>query len=173
MTVIAYCTRDDLLLGNLQPPASSVLDAYVQDGADAIDTKLGFRYSTPIVIDPSVPGANASMKLLRRINVWLASGMYIAASSTSAEDIQLNAYAKMLLADANAALESIASGQQILPGAGGDESTDVVISGPIILNVDSTSGVEDFYKYVKDPCRSGFKDYGLNRLFPHNINGGG
>lgn len=159
MTVVAYCVRDDLLLGNIQPPAPATLDKYVQNGADSINTKLGFRFVTPINIDMSAIGANSSVTLLKQLNVYLSSGMYIVATSASAEDIQLNAYGRYLLGQADEALNAIASGEQVLAGAtllGG--TGDVQQTGPIINNLDASSGVEDFYAYVRDPWNSGFSD---------------
>lgn len=158
MTVVAYCASTDLLLGNIQKPAPSVLDQFVQNGADTINVKLGFKFVTPIVIDTNVPGANASQTFLKQVNIYLSTGMYIAASSASAEDIQLNAYGKYLLAEAEAALNAVAEGQQILLGATTLNAGDMQESGPIVRNVDASSGVEDFYAYVRDPWHSGFSD---------------
>jgi hypothetical protein len=106
---MAYCTRNDLLLGNIARPADAVLDVYVQNGSDTIDTKLGFRFTTPIVINTGIPGSNASVTLLKQLNVYLATGMFIVATSASAEDIQLNAYGRYLLTQAELALDAIAS----------------------------------------------------------------
>jgi hypothetical protein len=155
---MAYCTRNDLLLGNIARPADAVLDVYVQNGSDTIDTKLGFRFTTPIVINTGIPGSNASVTLLKQLNVYLATGMFIVATSASAEDIQLNAYGRYLLTQAELALDAIASGDQILPGGTLLDPSDVQTSGPIINNLDDSSGVEDFYAYVRDPWHSGFTD---------------
>jgi hypothetical protein len=114
--------------------------------------------------------------LLKQLNVYLATGMFIVATSASEEDIQLNAYGRYLLTQADAALNMIAAGDQILPGAGLLDPTDVQTSGPIINNLDASSGVEDFYAYVRDPWHSGFSDglspTGSRRLLNGGIGGG-
>lgn len=156
-----YSTTEDMLLGNI-PPLKDVtlVQRYVQDGADEIDSKLGMRYTTPIVI-ADTPSTRAGMLLLKRINNYLATGWYILASSASQESVELNAYGAKLVGDATAALDSLATGATPLPGAATIDPGDMGISGPVLSNLDATSQVENFYQYTQHPWGSGFGHRGF------------
>lgn len=147
---MAYCEVKDLLIGDI--PTGGGLDPvkYVNDAADEIDSKIGFVYVTPItsIVRPVV-------LLLKRINAHLASGRMILAATISAEGDQLNAYGQSLVADSMLAIEAIASGEILLPGA--TINTDVIppidplapVSGPLLIsNLDTVSRVESFYNFV-------------------------
>lgn len=147
---MTYSEITDLLLGELAAPDNKVTAKYVQDAADEIDSKLGFMYVTPIVID--VNGEfRASALLLKRISNYLASGRLILANSASREEQFLNAYGESLIREALAALDSLSNGTMPLPGATLLNVEDKGVSGPIIANVDPQSNVESFYDFATDP----------------------
>lgn len=147
---MAYSTTEDLLLGDIPVPTDA--GKYIDDAADEIDSKLGLRYQTPIMVSDS-PETRVTNLILKRINNWLASGRLIVAKAASGEIQYQHAYGRQLITDAEAALNQIASGDMILPGAAFINADDKGVSGPIIANVDAASGVEAFYGLVTtDPC---------------------
>lgn len=144
----AYCTTDDLLTGNIPTPAYLSPAKYVQDAADEIDSKIGFIYETPIDIadDPDNPVIRPARLLLKRINVMLATGRLLLAVDASGEETSLHAYAKSLVDNAELALEAIFSGDILLEGAVElHPSTADSHRGPMIVNKDLVSAVDDFY----------------------------
>lgn len=145
-----YSEVDDLLLGELSAPSNVKTGKYVQDATDEIDSKLGFIYVTPIVIDPNGE-FRASYLLLKRIANYLASGRLVLANAASREEQFLNAYGSSLVKEATAALDALASGTMPLPGAIFLNSEDKGTSGPIINNLDQQSNVESFYAFATDP----------------------
>lgn len=144
-----YSEVSDLLLGDIPIPKDAM--KWVQDATDEIDSKLGQRYLTPIIINDSVPGNRSTTLLLKRIANWLASGRIILAKAASASQQETNQYGLMLIKEATSALDSISSGAITLPGASFVNSEDVGESGPIINNLDATSNVESFYGFVTTP----------------------
>lgn len=159
-----YSTPADMMVNNLQTPDQTVAGQYVQRAADEIDSRLGFRYVTPIVI-ADTPATRASMLLLTRISTWLSTGWYILATSVSQEDDSLNAYGNKLVSGAEAALAQIESGAIVLSGATFLNTGDVGESGPILSNLDAASQVENFYNFVSTP-NSGFGGRFGNSIFP-------
>lgn len=144
-----YSEVADLLLGDIPTPSDA--GKWIQDATDEVDSKLGFRYVTPIVVDESVPGNRTTPLLLKRIANWLASGRLIVAKAASSSQQEVNAYGLSLIAQATAALDQIASGDLVLPGAAFLSVDDTGQSGPIISNLDSVSMVESFYAYATTP----------------------
>lgn len=147
---MTYSEIADLLLGELAAPDNKISAKYVQDATDEVDSKLGFMYVTPIVID--VNGVyRASALLLKRIANYLASGRLILANSASREEQFLNAYGQSLVMEAVKALDALANGTMPLPGATFLNPDDKGASGPIIANIDTQSNVESFYDFATDP----------------------
>lgn len=144
-----YSEVEDLLLGELQKPDNEDCQKYVQDAADEIDSKLGFIYVTPVVVDPVT--YRATYLLLKRINNWLASGRLVLANAASREEQYLNAYGKSLVVEASAALDALTAGTMPLPGATPIDSSASQATGPVINNLDSQSNVESFYAFVTQP----------------------
>lgn len=156
---MAYCTVADLLIGDISTSAELSPEKYVNDAADEIDSKIGFRYTTPI------PGSapRPVLLLLKRLNSHLASGRLILAATISANQEELNAYGASLVNDAQLTLEAIASGEMRLPGAPINPDTAVVVDPtdpanyPILhSNLDAFSQVEAFYDAVTNPAPLGY-----------------
>lgn len=158
MTVVdAYCQPEDLLLGDVPTSSESASGKYCVDAADEIDSRIGHIYQTRVVIvDPAPPGTPSPVSrparlLLKRINVWLATGRLLMAQDASGEESSVHAYALKLVTDASAAIDMIAYGQIVLDGAPKVSGYSEVSSGPIYANLDSESSVEAFYNRIANP----------------------
>jgi phage gp36-like protein len=156
---LAYCTVEDLLIGDI--PTSTELDPqkYVNDAADEIDSKIGFRYATPISVVAPTP--RPVVLLLKRLNSHLASGRLIMAATILQEDTALNAYGKALVDEAMQTIDAIGLGKVVIAGI---ETADPAIapvykSRVLIANVDATSQVEDFYSKVLNPTQPFVRPY--------------
>lgn len=148
----AYCSVGDLLLGQIPVPVGIDKQKVVDDAADEIDSKIGFIYQTPIDIlnDPDKPSRPVKL-LLKRINVFLASGRLILAADSNGEDQQLHAYGLSLVQEATNALDAIASGEMVLSGVELAAGYATTASTPLINNLDTESSVEAFYDRVANP----------------------
>lgn len=168
-----YSLVGDMLLGDIPSPRDA--DKWVQDAADEIDTKLGFRYVTPIVVDETVAANRITTLLLKRINNHLASGRLVCAKAASGSQQEVHQYGMSLIREALLALDALASGEMTLPGATFLAADDVGQSGPIINNLDAESNVESFYSMVSTrspymgqswpvvyPAGSGYSSGGYN-----------
>jgi hypothetical protein len=90
--------------------------------------------------------------MVKRAANHLATGRLIMALAIGGEDNSLHAYGYSLVQNALRWLESIACGDFDIPGAVLNEDTQSFTSrGPKIGNVDSSSGVENFYGQVMAP----------------------
>lgn len=153
----AYCATSDLLTGSIPTPSYLDPDKFVQDAADEIDSHLGFVYGTPFDVSDN-PGnelVRPARLLLKRLNVWLASGRLLLAAASSGEDDNLHAYAKSLVDGALATLEKINTGEILLEGAKTLVDQTVAPRGPMWSNPDLESAVDAFY----------------SQLVPVNVNG--
>ena len=142
---MTYSQVSDMLLGGIPTPADA--SNYVQDAADEIDSKLAFRYQTPIVVD-GTGDTRATQLLLKRISNYLATGRCILAKASPTENSQLHAYGWSLIQEAEASLNSLVTGDFVLPGATPIITDEVAVSGPILSNLDAASNVESFYGFV-------------------------
>lgn len=154
---MAYCTVADLLIGDITTSTALNPDKYVNDAADEIDSKIGFRYATPVPISGADPAPRPVILLLKRINAHLASGRLILAATISANQEELNAYGQSLVNDAQLAIQQIAEGELILIGVdpapdlpASPTDPDLLLSLQPVLhsNVDAVSQVESFYGAV-------------------------
>jgi phage gp36-like protein len=142
-----YCASDDLLTGDIPVVGRAGLDVskFIQDAADEIDSKIGFRYATPVAGDAPRP----VLLLLKRINSHLATGRLIMAADAAGQRTELHAYGVSLIREAHESLDAIAAGTVDLDVA---PATPVAPSehqqGPLIFNVDPVSQVESFYGAV-------------------------
>lgn len=156
-----YATSADLLTGNIPTPAYIDKDKIVADAADEIDSKIGFIYQTPIDTSDASAVVRPAKLLLKRINVFLATGRLLMAVAASGEDTGLHAYAKKLVDDATAALEAIFAGEILLEGATElHPSTDTTPKGPRWYNPDVESAVDKFYDELVPTNASGSRTNG-------------
>lgn len=149
MSTVAYCTTDDLVLGNIPIPPNA--QRYVDQAAQEIDSIIGFKYETPVVVDNSSEGRPVTL-LLSRINYTLASGRLILALAAPAQDDQIQQYGKYLVDEALKALKMIVDGEILLPGAPEVGGGTVGPTGPIAYFEDDASAVESFATVFGNPA---------------------
>lgn len=117
-----YSDPEDVMSGTgMARPADDTLERFVRDAAMEIDSRLGFKYKTPLVftrivagsvtfVDPEVKETwTPSFLLITRLSNLLASGRYILATTAPEEDNSLHQYGVKLLRDAEAILSQITS----------------------------------------------------------------
>lgn len=144
---MTYCEADDLLVGSIPLPDYLNQEKVVSDAADEIDTYIGFRYTTPVVL-ADTPANRPAILLLKRINSHLASGRLLMEVAAPTENIELNAYAKRLVDEALLALTAIKNGEIILGDAPILPGTEGSVTGPLQYNKDSKSQVDAFYDEI-------------------------
>jgi hypothetical protein len=150
--VAAYCAETDLLLGDVPTSDSALPNKYVIDAADEIDSRIGHIYETPVDTSGTSTTARHARLLLKRINVWLATGRLLMAIDVSGEETGVHAYANKLVNDASAALDMIAQGELVLDGATRVAGfADSGAARPVYGNVDPESAVEAFYNRIANP----------------------
>ena len=148
---MAYCTKDDLLTGDI-PLAGKYGDGsnFVNMAADEIDAQIGHIYVTPIVFDESTPEKAATVRpaklLLKKINRLLASGRIILDMAAGGEDDRLQAYGASMMKEGLDLLNMLSSGKIELTDAPQlTEAADNKNTGPLIAQDDPYSLVEGFY----------------------------
>lgn len=149
MPTYTYAELTDLDWGAIPTPPNA--EYWLNSGAEEIDRKIGFVYAAPVVLGNSSEQRPAKL-LLKQINAWLAMGRSILAMGASGEDIQLHALGKYYVDEATKALDSIASGETILPGVEPTTPTDDRQTGPMVSNVDNGSAVEAFSDVFGNPA---------------------
>ena len=154
----AYCTVDDLLIGDI-PLADKYGDgtSFVNMAADEIDSQIGHIYVTPVVFDESTPEKAARVRpsklLLKKLNYLFASGRIVLDMAAGGEDDNLHAYGKRLLDEALRLLSMVSDGRIELVDAPLIVPEEVVAqdTGPMITNEDPYSLVQGFYdRFYKD-----------------------
>lgn len=149
---MAYCTKDDLLTGDI-PLAGKYGDgtSFVDMAADEIDAQIGHIYVTPVEFDESTPEkaalARPAKLLLKKINRLLASGRIILDMAAGGEDDSLHAYGNSMWREGVNLLNQISSGKIVLAGAPllAADATEDPNTGPSIHQDDPYSMVEGFY----------------------------
>lgn len=149
-TTEPYCGVTDLIFGNIPVPESA--PQYVAQAAEEIDSIIGLKYATPVVASDNAEQRPVRL-LLKKLNIWLATGRCILAIAGAGEDDQNHAYGLYLVEQALAALQSISDGSVVLPGIDPATPTTNQSSGPMIHNEDSYSAVEGFRHTYGDPAR--------------------
>lgn len=141
---MSYCESDDLLTGNVPIPGYIDSEKVVADAADEIDTYVGMRYVTPVVLDDS--SENRPYKLLlKRINSHLATGRLLMEVAAAQESTELHAYAKRLVDESLTALIAIRDGEILLGDAPVLPGVEGQASGPLQYNKEEASMVDAFY----------------------------
>ena len=139
-----YCSDEDAgtLFGNI--PAPSNIGQFVTAAAEEMDSYLGLRYVTPIILDETNPQQRPAALLLKRINSWLAAGRAILALDAGGEDDQLHQYGRKLIEDCMMALNEIKDGSFLIPGAEPVNPEENKVTGPVASFADDTSMVEAY-----------------------------
>lgn len=149
MSTQPYCTVNDLILGNIPIPADA--QRYVDQAAEEIDSVIGFKYETPVVVENSAEGRPVTL-LLKRLNFSLASGRLILALAAPGEDDQIQQYGKYLVDQVHATLKMIVSGEILLPGAPEVGGGSAKSTGPVAYFEDDVSPVEQFGVMFGNPA---------------------
>lgn len=167
--MVAYCTKDDLLVGDI-PLAAKYGDGtpFVQLAADEIDATIGHIYTTPVDFDSMAhPESRPSELLLKKINQLLASGRIVMDMAAGGEDQNLHAYGYSMWKEAWTLLQDIVNGKITLISAekiARDETNpNTAVS---IANEDGYSLVEAFYSGV--PNYTGLYPHGSKRIKPYD-----
>lgn len=144
-----YCLTTDLLTGNIPTPGYMSPQKFVDDAGDEIDSKIGFVYETPIDISDTSEVVRPARLLLKRINVFLATGRLLMAAASAGEDTSLHAYAKKMVDDATTALDAIFAGEIPIEGAVLiNPAEEDVTKAPLWSNPDIESAVDSFYEQL-------------------------
>lgn len=155
---VLYSHQDDLLVGtNIALPALLSKEAFVRDAAREIDSRLGFRYRTPlkfmrtlpsgqrIEVDPADPETHTATYLtIQRLSNNIASGRLLLALAAPGEDNTLNAYAMKLLRDAEGIFAQIDSGRLALELAPKEAASETRGSRLRVAGPDPFSRVEAY-----------------------------
>jgi len=150
--MVAYCTKTDLLIGDI-PLAAKYGDGtgFVQLAADEIDASIGKIYVTPVTFDLTAsPESRPSQLMLKKINILLASGRIIMDMAAGSEDAALHAYGYAMWKEAWTLLQDIVSGKYDLDTLSGNLPTDTANDNTAvsISNEDGYSLVEAFYSGI-------------------------
>lgn len=141
-----YSEVEDMIQGPMPFPASMDMQRFVQAATDEIDMKIGFIYKTPIRPAPDYDELPRPVSLLlKKIASYISTARALFAAAGAVQSDELNAYARSLLTEAHAALDSIATGRMDLEGAERLPDQGQERRGPRVSNVDSYSQVESFY----------------------------
>lgn len=144
-----YCELADLVLGNIPTPTDA--EKYIIAAAEEIDSRIGLRYATPVVVADTIEERPTEL-LLKKINTFLATGRLILALAAGGEDVQLHQYGLYLVNQSLTAIEAIVSGSVVLPGATPATEGSSIQTGPQIFNVDDASSVEAFQEVFGNPA---------------------
>jgi len=115
-TPAGYSEVTDLLLGDLIISASVDKQKFVNDAAEEMDAKIGWRYETPIPMTGTGAPPRHQLLLLKSINNKLASGRLILTLDVAGEGTTLHAYGYFLIKEATQELLLIANGDIELTG---------------------------------------------------------
>lgn len=152
-----YCTASDLLVKDVLLGPGDTLDEWVARASEEMDSYLGARYVIPIEPIASLGSPSAQdLRILKQINIKLASGRFYLAHSSNEEDDRLHAYGRYLVNEAINALIAIRDETFSL------SSLDTIVTdlpaperrmpGPV--GGDSVSYV-DAFPYSPSPCKHG------------------
>jgi hypothetical protein len=109
---MAYCSENDLLVGDMEFSAATSKESFVRDAANEMDARLGFVYVLPITGIPA-----HAQTLLKMINARLASGRLLMSIAAPAEDDGVHRYGEWLIKEAYNDLHAICNGSIQLAGA--------------------------------------------------------
>lgn len=117
-----YSSPEDVLLGtDMALPGDDTVERFIIDAAKEIDSRLGFKYKTPLRFTRIVNGSvtyvddddpstyTPSYLLVSRLSNFIASGRYILAATMPEENASIHQYGNKLLRDAEAILSQITS----------------------------------------------------------------
>lgn len=143
-----YSAIGDLLLGDILLKPGFDKQKFVNDAADEMDSKLGWRYALPLRVEGvAPPGTEDSWKdlpqhqvlLLKTINNRLASGRLILTLDMAGEQTTLHAYGWSLIQEALKDLIALANGDAVLDAEPMTPASAFTNKAPSITNPDEES----------------------------------
>lgn len=144
VTVAPYCTTSDLFVGeSVMLPETLDLDHEIASAADEMDAFLGFVYVLPFVGLPDY-----QVKLLKSINMKIASGRILLQLYGDGEGTVLHAYGLRLLSEGQDLLMKLANGEVDLAAERVVATTLDAVRGPAVKNADEESAVDIFEAVV-------------------------
>lgn len=142
-----YSTDEDMMIGDLTYDAD-YRNTFRSRAKDEIDTALGFLYLIPLSPSPSVHVG----LILKQIEARLASGRLILDRTAAMEDNSLQAYGNSLLKEGQQMLMQITTGMVELIGQTRVPSAATAGNAPVIIQGDTTSGVDAYYNWLNTPA---------------------
>lgn len=152
-----YSDPEDVLVGtDFALPSDDTVERFVKDAAKEIDSRLGFRYKTPLkftrvvngsltYVDPDDPGTyTPSYLLISRLSNFIASGRYILAATSPEENLAIHQYGNKLLRDAEAILSQITSNRADLEIEELPTDTNETPFGLMVKNRERRSFIQSF-----------------------------
>lgn len=142
-----YCTSDAIKvhLQNIKLPSGVTWESVAETASNEVDSTLGVRYVTPIVVSPIDPATRAAAYWLQNVSALVAAARLMLSISAPGSQDTANNYGQYLLRNAQALMQDVITGKVDLPGAEEVSSNDSVIQGATILNQDRYSQVDLFY----------------------------
>ena len=146
---MAYCTSDDLLVGDMVFGSLDVTD-FINQAANEIDSKLGVIYKLPLSAAVGQTFVNLpqyQQLIVKNINIKLASGRLFL--TTAADDTSsLHQYGMRLVQEAMSELMAIANGLVELSAERREPIGQEQDRIPRTLNHDEESMVDQYEKLV-------------------------
>ncbi|WKW85475.1 head-to-tail adaptor [Rhodococcus phage Reynauld] len=155
-----YCSETDVSVNVTELPPGMSVSSFVAKAADFMDSYIGQLYQLPLDLDPAHPGHFADIKLLSRINEYLATGTILRTLYGDKNGDGDHAYGKALYDEAKQELARIANGRTVIENAKLLSPTDDQPNGPLVTNRDAESFVDMFYS-SKGTAHGGWRGYGI------------
>lgn len=156
---MAYCRVSDIDLGSLELPRGFSTQTAVDRASDDIDAVVGRFYRLPLRWSETDPRHKPYVLLLKKLNIYLATGDLIFRAAGARQDDSLNSYALWYLNRAKDMLKQIEQGKITFPDQAEIEAPEGEFNGPILVNKDSRSRVEAFYSSAPGEIAPQHLDY--------------
>ncbi|AER26555.1 head-to-tail adaptor [Gordonia phage Amore2] len=142
-----YCTEGAIRvhLQNIKLPTGVSWDTMAETASNEVDSTIGVRYVTPVIVSPLDPATSAAAYWLQNVSALVAAARFMLSASAPGSMDTANRYGQYLLRNAQSIMLDVVNGKVDLPGAEELSSNDSVIQGPTTLNGDSFSQVDMFY----------------------------
>lgn len=142
-----YCTGDAIKthVQNIKLPAGVTWESMAETASNEVDSNIGVRYVTPVVVSPVDPETRAAAYWLQNVTALVAAARLMLSTAAPGSQDTANQYGQYLLRNAQQLMQDVVSGKVDLPGAEEISSNDSTIQGATILNGDRYSQVDLYY----------------------------
>lgn len=143
-----YCSPSDLLIAGTRLPSPLTVEGAIASASDQMDSYIGARYVTPVLVDLLDPTKRQDSLVLQQICSNLTSGQIITSMAAGGSQNTTHAYGMYLLRFAFAQLANIQNGRtklttaELLPV----EPEDLTVRGPRIIQGTRVSLMDAFYE---------------------------